>query len=187
MPPIIKTDRESMLDAVIDIIESDGVEAVSARNVSARLNISTQPIYREFGDMEGLTKAARDRGYQIFWEYIKGDALDQAVKYVVFASEHKNLFRFLFGGAGYSYDGLEDLSHRLIPSTDIIGRIAEITSLSTEKAYRVHLYIWMALSGIAHCAVDNNLTIDENEIKEFTVELSSALGKFYKEGGGVRA
>lgn len=177
-----------MTDAVIDIIESEGPAAVSARSVAARLKLSTQPIYREFGDMEALTEAARERGFQIFWEYIKGDALEQAVKYVMFASEHKNLFRFLFCDAGYSYDGLTDLSHRLIPSTDIIDRIADITALPKEKAYRIHLYIWMALSGIAHCAVDNNMTVGGDEIKEFTTELTKALSKYYKgDSGDVRA
>lgn len=180
MPPVIKKDRAAMTDAVIDVIESEGVGAVSARSVAARLNISTQPIYREFGDMNGLTEAARERGFEIFWEYIKGEALDQAVKYVTFACEHKNLFRFLFNDGGYGYDGLDDLSRKLIPSSDIIDRLAEITSLPREKAYRVHLYIWMALSGIAHCAVDNTLRVDENEIKEFVSDLSRALGKFYR-------
>ena len=186
MPPNIKKDRAEVLDAVIDIIEKDGADAVSARSVAARLNISTQPIYREFGDMDGLKKAAVARGFDIFFDYIKGDATTQAVKYVLFASEHKNLFHFLFRGAGYSYDGLDDLAHKIHPSSDIIDRLTEITGLPREKVYRLHLYVWTALNGIAYYATDNNLRIDEDEIKAFTVDLTRALSKYYKEEDGVR-
>ena len=184
MPPIIKTDRADMLDAVIAVIEQDGIGAVSARSVASRLNISTQPIYREFGDMDGLIKAARERGFEFFRECVKGDAADQAVKYVAFAGKHKNLFNFLFRDAGFRYAGLDDLSHKLLPSSDIIDRLTEITALPREQAYRVHLYIWMALCGIACHAVDNDLFVDENEIKDFTVTLTRALAKYFKEEDG---
>ncbi len=186
MPPIIKTDRKKIVNAAVDIIENDGLDALSARTVAAKLAISTQPIYREFGDMDGLRKAATERGYELFWEYIKGDALDQAVKYVMFASEHKNLFRFLFGEAGNSYDGLDDLSHKLIPSTDIIDRLAVITGLPRERVYRLHLYIWMAMNGVAYYALGNNIALDVDELKSFTIDLTKALSAFYKEKDDVR-
>lgn len=187
MPPIIKTDRKAMIDAAVGLIEEDGIDGLSARSVAARLSISTQPIYREFGDMDELRKAAAERGFETFWEYIKGDAIDQAVKYVTFAIEHKNLFSFLFRGAGNTYDGLDDLSHKLLPSTDIIDRLVSLTGLPRERVYRVHLYLWMALNGIAFYATDNNLRVGGSEIKDFTLELTKALSRYYKEKDDVRS
>ena len=41
--------------------ETAHTNEVSARNVAARLGISTQPIYRIFGDMDGVRQAAIER------------------------------------------------------------------------------------------------------------------------------
>lgn len=180
MPPEIKKQRREVLDAVIDIIEESGIDAVSARSIAKRLGISTQPIYREFGDMPTLIAAAAERGYEIFADCVKGDATEQAVGYVMFAARRGNLYKFLFRSRRVSYSSLDDLSHKLLPSQDIIERLRGITGLSTEKVYRLHLYIWMALSGIADTAADNDMALSEAELKAFTVELSKALTQYYK-------
>lgn len=181
MPPTIKTDRGAILDAVIGIIEDSGWSAVSARAVAERLGVSTQPIYREFKDMEAVRVAAVDRGFEIFAEYVKGDALDQSVRYVMFAAERGNLFNFLFRGKHYEYDGLGDLSRKLIDGTDIIGRLTEITGLPRERVYRLHLCVWMALHGLAAMSADNRMTLGEAEIKELALDMTGALSAYYKE------
>lgn len=181
MPPEIKLSRRAMLDGVISIIEKSGWEAVSARSVAVELGISTQPLYREFGDMEGVKAAALERGFEIFGEYIGGDALDQAVRYVMFAAERGNLFNFLFRGRAGKFKGLSELSHSLIPTTDIINRLSEITSLTGEVVYELHLKLWLALHGMACFAADNGLTVTENEIKDFTLQTTRALTRYYKD------
>lgn len=174
---------EAMIDAVTEIIEESGWGEVSARSVAARLGISTQPIYREFGDMSGLRAAAIRRGWRIFASYVSGDALNQATRYVMFATEHKRLFEFLFREQGYKYDGLDDLAHKLIADTTIIDKLSEITGLSVERTYRQHLCVWMALHGLAVMSSDNDLKLTENEVSEFAKEITSALTAYYKSKG----
>lgn len=180
MPPKIKTDRTAILDGVMAIIEEQGYGAVSARSVADRLGISTQPIYREFKNMDGIRKAAVERGFEMFSRYISGDALFQAVRYVTFASEHGNLFDFLFRGKHREYSGLDDLAHSLIDGTDIIDRLTEITELPRERVYRLHLLLWMALHGLAAFGADNKLALGEGEVETFTKELTRALTAYYK-------
>ena len=74
MPPAIKTDRKAIINAVMEIIDESGWSAVSARSVAERLGISTQPIYREFADMDEVRRAAIERGFEIFTEYKIGRA-----------------------------------------------------------------------------------------------------------------
>ena len=179
MPTEIRIDRARMLDGVMEIIEESGYEAVSARSMAARLGISTQPIYREFGDMEGVRRAAIECGLKIFAEYIAGEAVDQSVRYVEFAAERSNLFDFLFRGKHYEYDGLDDLAHKLMDGTDIIDRLERITGLPREKVYRVHLCVWMALHGLATMSADNKVALDEDEIKRFTMDITRALSAYY--------
>lgn len=179
MPPEIKTDRKTMIDGIMSLIEERGYGAVSARSIAERLGISTQPVYREFGDMEGVRVAAIERGYEIFSEYIAGEALNQASSYVMFAIEHANLFNFLFRGKHYEYDGLDDLSHKLI-STDIIDKLQAITGLSCEEVYRVHLVVWMALHGLAAISADNNIAVGKDEVEQFTKDITNALTRYYR-------
>ena len=173
---------ERIIDAVMEIVEESGFGEVSARNVAARLGISTQPIYRIFGDMDGVRQAAIERGWRTVAREVSGEALDRAVGYVKFAVKHKRLFEFLFREQNYGYDGLNDLSHKLVDGT-IIDKLVEITGLSRETAYRVHLCIWMALHGLAAVAADNEMTLSEREIEQFTKDISRAMTAFYKSDG----
>lgn len=145
--------------------------------------MSTQPIYREFCDMDGLRAAVAERGFTIFAEHIKGDALDGAVKYVTFALERRGLFDFLFRGRSCRYDGLDDLAHKLV-GTDIIDRLAEITGLSVERTYRLHMLVWMTLHGLASMSADNELPISDGELRELVKELTRALTGYYKKKDG---
>lgn len=183
MPKDIQTDREAMTDGVIAVIEKSGYGAVTARSVAAELGISTQPIYREFGDMEGIKRAALNRGWQIYAQYVTGEATEQAVKYVFFAIEHKNLFNFLFRGRNVRYDGLTDMSHKLV-SEDIIDKLVGITGLDRERVYRLHLTVWMALHGLADIVADNDVALGEDEVKQFTRDITQAMSAYMRTCGG---
>ncbi|MBD5131028.1 MAG: TetR/AcrR family transcriptional regulator [Clostridiales bacterium] len=175
----IVTNRQTMIDGALALIEREGKDELSARALAAELGISTQPIYREFGDMDGLKKAAIERGYQIYGEYVKGEALDQAVGYVKFAAEKSKLFDFLFRGNHYEYNGLDDMAHKLL-GTDIIERLAGITGLDREKVYRLHLCIWMAVHGLASMCADNKTSVTADEIKDWVKEITQGMTGFYK-------
>lgn len=180
MPPEIRITRKDMTAAALALIEEG--ERLTARNVAKRLGISTQPIYREYGDMKGLTEAVTEQGFDLFAETIDGDALDQATGYVMFALEHGNLFNFLFRAQKLKYEGLDALSHGLIPSTDIIARLCRTTGLNKDRVYRLHLYTWMALHGLASLAADNEIVFSVGDVEEMTKDMTSALAYYWRGG-----
>lgn len=180
MPPEIRIERNEMLDGAIALIEERGAEALSARSLARKLGISTQPIYREFGDMDGVRHAALGRALSIFGEYLAGEAVDQSVRYVRFAGEHPKLFAFIFRGKQFEYDGLDDLSHKLLDGTDIIDRLQAITGLPREKVYRVHLIVWMAIHGLALYSCENRIALDTAELEQFTVDITRGMSMLYK-------
>ncbi len=89
---------------------------------------------------------------------------------------------FLFKGNRSEYTGLDDLAHGLLPTTDIIERLTALTGLDEERTYRLHLYLWMALGGVAAVAANNTVKFSDEEIREFTVTLTRALTEFFKKG-----
>ncbi len=48
---------EQILDAALDILREEGLDAVSMRNVSARLGVSPVPVYNRIGNKEALLDA----------------------------------------------------------------------------------------------------------------------------------
>lgn len=178
MPPEVKTDRRAIIDAAVSIIEERGWQAVTARSIAARLGVSTQPIYRAFADMEEVRAAAVARGFEIFGEYVCGSALDRSVRYVMFAIERGRLFNFLFRDKKVVADDMDELAHRLV-SEDIIDKLQQITELPRERVYRLHLFTWMALHGLAVMSADNSLKFDADEIGAFVKEMTAAFKAYF--------
>ena len=56
--------RERMIRATVDLLASDGRDAVSTRAVCAAAHVQTPTIYRHFGDMRGLVDAAVSRSLE---------------------------------------------------------------------------------------------------------------------------
>lgn len=55
--------RERIVRATIELLRSAGRDAVTTRSVSAAARVQSPTIYRHFGDMRGLLKAAVDRAF----------------------------------------------------------------------------------------------------------------------------
>lgn len=180
MPPEIKTERAVMLDGAIALIDERGEQALSARNLAQRLGISTQPVYREFGDMDGVRRAALERGLEVFAEYLAGEALDQSVRYVRFAGEHPRLFSFIFRGKQIESGGMDELSRKLMDGTDIVDRLQAITGLPREKVYRVHLFVWMAIHGLAVLSSENKIAFEARELEQFTKDITRGMAEYYR-------
>ena len=57
--------------ATIELLRSAGRDAVNTRSVSAAVRVQSPTVYRHFGDMRGLLKAAVDRA---FADYLQAKA-----------------------------------------------------------------------------------------------------------------
>lgn len=188
MPPKIQVSREQIIDAAMRIIDKSGYDALTARSIAAELGVSTQPIYREFQDMDALRYALYYRGFEEFALYCqhrggdsKSGALAQSVAYIRFAIERSNLFKMLYMNRILASDSLEQLSHNIVDSNGLIEKIMEITGLSLEDTYKLHLVVWMATHGLASIACTNNVKWTDEELSDFTMMISKALSGYLKE------
>ncbi|MSV37798.1 MAG: TetR family transcriptional regulator, partial [Actinobacteria bacterium] len=55
--------RRLVLDAALGIIESDGAESLSMREVARRAGVSHQAPYHYFGDRSGILAAISEEGF----------------------------------------------------------------------------------------------------------------------------
>ncbi len=113
--------RAEVTQAATEILEEQGVTALSLREVARRAGVSHNAPYRHFADRDALLAALAAEGFARLGDVLEG-ALGPRARgeaYVRFALEHPQRFRLMFGGllrldahpglraaAARTYDGL---------------------------------------------------------------------------------
>lgn len=100
MPPKTKFNRNSIVDAALEIAKEMGFSGITARNVANRLNSSVAPIYVNFATVDDLVEAVVQRVFSISEELLakqKGKNLYENIgkASLAFAREYPVLFREL--------------------------------------------------------------------------------------------
>lgn len=67
MPPRVKFSREEIVRAALDVAREKGADAMTTRDIAARLGVSTQPIFtyfRSMAEVRAAVHAAAETFYQ---------------------------------------------------------------------------------------------------------------------------
>lgn len=73
MPPIQTITREAVLEAGLELVRTEGFDALSARRLARAIGCSTQPIYSICGSMKELQEAIEDRIKQYVTERLAAE------------------------------------------------------------------------------------------------------------------
>ncbi len=102
MPPKAKFTKQEIIDAALEIIETDGIELLTARSLGERLGSSARPIFTTFNSMEEVISDTTAYANEIYTKYVE-KGLKEALpfkgvgeNYIKFASERPKLFQLLF-------------------------------------------------------------------------------------------
>jgi AcrR family transcriptional regulator len=101
MPPPTKFTKKKILDAAYTLVTEQGIAALTARNVAARLSCSTAPIYGSFASIDDLANAVITRAREKLRDYCRHEYTDrpflnQGTGLVLFAHQQPLLFHLLF-------------------------------------------------------------------------------------------
>lgn len=165
MPPKPKITREMIVEAAFEIIRSQGIDNLNARSVSTVLNCSTQPVMYHFNRVDELRRAVYERADLFHSEYLMKDehGTNIGMRYIRFAFEEKNLFRFLFQTNEYAGKSLQELLS--VPEiAPIIEGLAKSTSLEYKQGIDVFRQIFLFVHGYASMFANNAMTYKEEEI-----------------------
>lgn len=170
MPPKAKITKEMILDVAFGIIQSDGIDKVTARNISEQLNCSTQPVLYHFATVEDIKKAAYEKADAYHSNYIMNMEKDYdnpmltiGMNYIHFAMEEKNLFRFLFQSNEFSGASIPDLLNleALLPLFTVLQQEADV---SLEEAKEIFSTLFIFAHGYASLYANNTMIYDEAKI-----------------------
>ena len=174
MPPKVKISKNDIIETAMDLLRKKGQEAINARNVALELDCSTQPIFSNFATMDDLQQAIISNAYVHYLNFIQKELesgeypkyKSYGMAYIRFAKEEKELFKLLFMR---DRNG-EDLS----PTPDFEASIEMIMSannISREKAWLIHLEMWLCVHGIATMLVTSFLPLEWNLISDMVTDI----------------
>jgi len=177
-----KITKESILEASLVLLKRDGENSLSARNIAKELKCSTQPIYCNFRDMKEIRKELITPTFLIYNNYVSKfldrykDYKAYGMAYIKFASEEKELFRYIYLKDTGVYDRRDDPVFM-----QAVNKIAETKSVDIETAFKFHLDMSIYTYGLA---VMQNLGsgFSDDELSEKLTCVYNALSKIHLEG-----
>ena len=190
MPPKVKFQKEEIVDAAMSAVRDGGVGSLTAREIAARLGVSTRPIFTYFDTMEELKAAVYKASMALYRAYIeKGLAgpipfLGVWQQYLHFAMEEPELYRLLFltPPDGVSGGAMEVLAFSQDLARESIMRVYHMDGATADKYFRD---LWLAAFSFATLIVTDNCPYPFEEMTAVGAEISLSICKAYKEIPGL--
>ena len=176
MPKKPTTTKEDMIEGAFRLVREQGHEALTARNLAAFLGCSTQPIMYRFPNLDILKDLTYQRADAFHSEYLLagGDLLEIGLRYIRFAQEEPQLFRFLFQSGRFAGFSLEEL----IRSPEVAGILAAVSSeegLSAEDAAAFFEPLAAMVHGYASLIANNAMKYDPDAARRALIAVAEGL------------
>ncbi|HJA99759.1 MAG TPA: TetR/AcrR family transcriptional regulator, partial [Candidatus Mediterraneibacter merdavium] len=151
MPPKAKFTKSEIIEAALNIVRTEGYEALTSRALGTHLGSSARPIFTVFRNMEEVQQATIESAKALYKKYVtRGLEEDPPFKgvgtqYILFSVNEPKLFHLLFMTEQKQIPDLSGVLPLIDESyEDILLSIQkdhEISELSAKKLYR-HLWIY---------------------------------------------
>ncbi len=183
MPPKSRVEKEDIIKAAADIVRENGIAALNAREDTAKLGISQQPLFSNYSTLEEHKQDVLDYAYKVYAGYLERGMTSgeypvykaSGMAYIQFATEERELFKLLF---------MRDRRGEKFVQKDnefkpIVGIIMKNLGISEEEATMFHLEMWVYVHGIASMIATSYLEWDEATISRMLTDLYIGLKERY--------
>ena len=176
MPKKPTTTKEDIVNGAFRLIREQGHEALTVRNLASFLGCSTQPIMYQFPDTDILKDLVYRKADEFHSEYIlvAKDLLEMGIRYIRFAKEEPQLFRFLFQSGRFSGLSLEDLI--TAPETaDLLAVVSSEEELTAEEATAFFEPLVAIVHGYASLIANNGMEYDPDAIARALMMIAEGM------------
>ena len=164
--PKQKVTREMVVEAAFQIAREQGMEQVLVKNLAARLNCSTQPIYSYAENMDQLRQTVEEETLRFVDRFVKKridpDDLFRSIgrAHIAFAKEEPHLFKIFILQSRKGINGLSSLAQG---NSGVELYIARQLGISTEAAQQLHLnmLIFTTGLGLVYTSAAPGISLDE--------------------------
>lgn len=183
MPPKTRVEKEDIVKAAAELVRESGADSINARAVAAKLGVSTQPIFSNYGSMEELKADVLEYAHTVYCGYLERGMNSgeypvykaSGMAYIQFAKEERELFKLLF-----MRDRTGETLHDEDDVKSIIEILMNILGLSREEANMFHLEMWAYVHGIAVMAATSYLELETEMISRMLTDLFMGLKLRYQ-------
>lgn len=182
MPPKAKLTREEIVSAGLEIVKADGIEALTARALGARLGSSPRPIFTVFESMEEVLGEVRMSAKKLYASYVdRGLSEEIAFKgvgtqYILFAIREPKLFRLLFMEEQENVPSISGVLPLIEENYDrIVRSVQESYGLDIEAARKLYRHLWIYTHGIATLCATRMCSFTAEEIGGMMSEVFKGL------------
>ena len=188
MPPKAKFTKAEIIEAALNIVRTEGYEALTSRALGTYLGSSARPIFTVFKNMEEVQQVMIEAAKNLYKEYVnKGLTAEHPFKgvgtqYILFSVNEPKLFQILFMA---EQKQIPDLSGVLPLIDESYGDILlsiqkdyEISELSAKKLYQ---HLWIYTHGIASLCATKMCRFTGEEISTMITEVCTSVLKKIQE------
>lgn len=189
MPPKPKFTKEEVIEAALELVSEKGMEALTSRDLGARLGSSARPIFTVFKNMEELQQAVRDAALKRFESYA-----EKAVHYtpvfkqvgmqmILFAMEEPKLFQLVYMSENNGVKTFDEIFLRLGSVAQLcVDVIQRDYGLSEQEAKKLFEHVWIHTFGIGALCATGMCQFSEEQIIEMLGHDFMAMMMLIKSG-----
>ena len=173
--------RQALLDEALATIRAEGVNALTLREIGARLGVSRTALYRHFADKRALLTAVATEGFRTLRQELvaawadgrRGRAVFEAMgaAYIHFAIGNPSHYRVMFG----SFVGREDRDPELTAEAegafqalvDALAALQQSGIIRTDDTVLMARFMWSVVHGVSTLGIDGQLC-ETGVIEELT-------------------
>lgn len=189
MPPKPKFTKEEVIQAALELVSERGMEALTSRDLGARLGSSARPIFTVFNSMEEVQEAVRAAALKRFESYAeKAMHYTPVVKQVgmqmiLFAIEEPRLYQLVYMSENAGATDFEGIFHRLGGVAQLcVDVIQRDYGLSQEDAKILFEHVWIHTFGIGALCATGMCRFSQEEITEMLGQDFIAMLSYIKSG-----
>ena len=176
--------ERALVDAAVDMIRQDGVQAFTLRTVGARVGVSRTALYRHFDDKAALLARVASEGFRRLHAALAGavataarqraDPLQaMAAAYVHFAADNPSHYQTMFGGFLTDWSRYPDLIEHGSAAFDILADTIrgeqERGKIAPGDPIELAEITWSLSHGIATLGLAQQLSRTPTSVEELAV------------------
>lgn len=182
----VKTDKEDILNAALEIVRAKGIDGLTVREIALSLGVSTRPIFTHYNKKERLLHDLYLRAKSVYEECVlRGLEAEQPFigfwkQYIRFAWDEPNLYRFLF---------LSRPDKEIAGPFESMKYARELARKPVMETYRMDehtadiffMYMWLVISGFCTLIVTDNCPYTNDQMQDVASVFSLSLLRAFKE------
>jgi len=189
MPPKPKFTKKEIVAAALELVSEKGIEALTARELGARLGSSARPIFTVFNSMEEVQVEVRAAALKRFESYA-----EKAMHYtpvfkqvgmqmILFAMEEPKLYQLVYMSENAGATDFEGIVDRLGDVAQLcVDVIQRDYSLSEKDAKALFEHVWIYTFGIGTLCATGMCRFSQEEIIQMLGQDFMAM-LFYAKSG----